>query len=66
MARPPNNIGTTTITISTTPRIKRCLEVLVNTGYYGKNPSEAAERLLARGLEALEDKGKIKVSRAKK
>ena len=53
MARKPNNIETVTITVSTTRPIERYLAKLVSTGLYGKNPAEAAERLVARSIEQL-------------
>jgi hypothetical protein len=53
MPRDPNKIGTVTITISTTPPIKKHLEKLVASGFYGKNAAEAAERIIARGIEQL-------------
>jgi hypothetical protein len=53
MARGPNEIPTVQITISTTPPIKSYLERLVVTGLYGKNAADAAERLVARGIERL-------------
>jgi hypothetical protein len=53
MARTANHISTIQITISTTPPVKRLLEKLVATGLYGKNAAEAAERIVARGLEHL-------------
>jgi Arc/MetJ-type ribon-helix-helix transcriptional regulator len=51
MARARNDLVSVTITISTTPQVRRALERLVATGYYGSNPAAAAERLLARVLE---------------
>jgi len=48
--RPENLTRTVTITISTTPQVKRALEKLVRTGYYGKNPADAAERIIAQRL----------------
>jgi hypothetical protein len=53
MAKSPNTIGTVKITISTTRPVQGYLEKLVLTGFYGKNPAEAAERLLTRTLESL-------------
>jgi hypothetical protein len=53
MARKPNSVATVTITISTTEGIEQYLEDLVSGGLFGKNPAEAAERLVARGLENL-------------
>ncbi len=51
MPRTPNTVKTITITVSTTPPIFAYLEGLVETGLFGKNPAEAAERLIARGIE---------------
>jgi len=53
MARSRNEIATVQITISTTPPVKKHLGRLVETGFYGKNEAEAAERLVARELEHL-------------
>jgi hypothetical protein len=53
MARKPNSVTTVTVTISTTEGILDYLEDLVSGGLFGKNPAEAAERLVARGLESL-------------
>lgn len=51
MPRTPNTVRTVTITISTTPPVYAHLERLVASGLFGKNPAEAAERLIARGIE---------------
>ena len=51
MARKPNDLSTVKITISTTESVQRHLEDLVSGGLFGKNPAEAAERLVARGIE---------------
>lgn len=51
MPRLPNTVKTVTITVSTTPPVHNYLETLVATGLFGKNPAEAAERLIARGIE---------------
>lgn len=59
MAKPPNTIGTIQITISTTQPVQGYLERLVLTGFYGKNPAEAAERLLTRTLETLIKEGTL-------
>ena len=53
MGKSANTIGTVQITISTTQPVQDYLERLVLTGFYGKNPAEAAERVLTRTLEAL-------------
>lgn len=57
MPKSPNTIDTVKITISTTRPVQMLLERLVLTGLYGKNPAEAAERLLARSLEAFTKEG---------
>jgi hypothetical protein len=59
MPKSPNTIETVTITISTTRPVQLLLERLVLTGFYGKNPAEAAERLLSRSIEALTKDGMI-------
>jgi hypothetical protein len=51
MARKPNAVKSVQITVSTTPLVHGYLSALVATGLYGKNPAEAAERLIAKGIE---------------
>ena len=51
MPRTPNKVKTVTITVSTTPPVYDYLENLVATGLFGKNPAEAAERLITKGIE---------------
>jgi hypothetical protein len=51
MARKPNPVKSVQITISTTPLVYGYLSALVDTGLYGKNAAEAAERLIAKGVE---------------
>jgi hypothetical protein len=41
------------VTISTTERIREHLERLVATGMFGKNPAEAAERLVSKGIQEI-------------
>ncbi len=53
MSRRPNSVKTAKITLSTTPQVVAYLERLVTTGLYGKNSADAAERLVARGIETL-------------
>ena len=53
MARKPNSVTTVTVTFSSTEGILDYLEDLVSGGLFGKNPAEAAERLVATGLESL-------------
>lgn len=66
MARKPNSVTTVTITISTTEGIQRYLEDLVSGGLFGKNPAEAAERLVARGLEGLMREGTLNRRRVRR
>jgi len=60
MARTPNRVTTVTITISTTEIVELYLEDLVSSGLFGKNTAEAAERLVARGIETLIREGTLK------
>ncbi|MEW6307322.1 MAG: hypothetical protein AB1705_28035 [Verrucomicrobiota bacterium] len=59
MPRTPNSLKTVTITVSTTPPVYEYLEVLVRSGLFGKNPAEAAERLIARGIEDHLNEGRL-------
>lgn len=59
MPRTPNKVKTVTITVSTTPPVYDYLESLVDTGLFGKNPAEAAERLIARGIEQHMNEGTL-------
>ena len=52
MARPKNTLKTVQITISTTEQVKDLLKALTNTGMYGKNEAETAQRLM---LERIRD-----------
>ena len=54
MARPKNTVQTVQITISTTKPVWDNLQDLVNTGLFGKSPAEAAERLIAKGIQELQ------------
>ena len=54
--RPPNDVDTVALPLSTTPRVVEMLRWLVaNRIGYGKNPSEAADRILSQELERLYD-----------
>jgi len=53
MSKRPNNMETVQITVSTTRPIQVYLERLVLSGFYGKNPAEAAERLISSALKDL-------------
>lgn len=63
--RNKNQLETVQITLSTTPVAIRYLQELVLTGLYGKNHTEAAERLLAATLEDLVRAGHLKRHKAK-
>lgn len=51
MARTKNQIDTVNVTLAMTPKMVEYLKRLVDSGFYGKNHAEAAERLLAHALE---------------
>ena len=53
MARDVNILETITLKISTNPIIEKYLDQLVKKGLYGKNTSEAAERLIAQKINEL-------------
>lgn len=48
-----NKIPTKEIKIRTTPHVHRDLERLVETGYFGKSASEAADLVLREGLRRI-------------
>lgn len=60
MARGKNQLETAGLSISTTPIVIEHLQALVRTGFYGKNHTEAAERILAATLERMVREGQIK------
>jgi hypothetical protein len=60
MARKENSLDSVELRISTNPILKGQLEKLVATGRYGKNATEAAERLIAQVIGALVESGKLK------
>jgi len=59
MPKSANTIDTVQITISTTRPVQGHLERLVLTGLYGKNPADAAERVLTRSIESMLKDGTI-------
>lgn len=65
VGRNRNQLETEQITISTTPIVVAYLQDLVGTGLYGKNHTEAAERVLASTLETMVRGGHLKPRRAK-
>lgn len=59
MARTRNKLPTRPIKASSNPVIVAYLNDLVLTGRYGKTPTEVAERLIAKAIDELVDKGVI-------
>lgn len=59
MPKPPNDIETVQITISTTRPVQRYLEQLVFSGLYGKNRADAAERLVTESIKGLVKDGTL-------
>ena len=59
MARGRNEIDTAKLRLSTTPLVVAYLKELVKTGFYGKNPAEAAERLVSATLHSMVDAGDL-------
>jgi len=57
VARQRNDLPTQELRVSTTPQVIALLRSLVATGLYGKNPAEAAERILAEKLRQLRAEG---------
>ena len=64
MAKPKNRIESVPLQVTTTPQVRKLLEHLVDTGLYGKNVAEAAERLIAHELERRIDEGRLRAARA--
>ncbi len=60
MAKPRNTVESYTLTLTTTPQVRSYLSELVKGGLHGKNVAEAAERLLARGIDELIERGSLK------
>ena len=60
MPRKRNQLETVALTVSTTPPVVEYLGALVGSGLYGKNPAEAAERLIALGIEDLIRQGTLR------
>lgn len=65
MPKRRNSIVSNKISLTTTPVVLAYLEQLVAGGLYGKNNAEAAERLLARGIEALIKDGSLQRASSK-
>jgi hypothetical protein len=60
MARPSNIQESVVIRITTTPVVKRYLQQLVDTGTWGKNVADAAERVVSMSLSDMVDSGKLR------
>jgi hypothetical protein len=60
MGRKENSLDSVELRTSTNLVLKANLEKLVLTGRYGKNWTEAAERLIAEAIGRLIDEGKLK------
>ena len=59
MPRAKNTVETVQITVSTTPQIRDFLQELTETGLYGKNAAEAAERCIAERIRELRKEGEL-------
>jgi hypothetical protein len=60
MPHPPNQLETAHLRISTTKAVVEYLKELVSTGLYGRHHTDAAERLIAQGIERLLEQGMLK------
>jgi hypothetical protein len=60
MPHPPNQLETSQLRISTTKAVVAYLKELVSTGLYGRHHTDAAERLIAQGIERLLEQGILK------
>jgi hypothetical protein len=59
MARPKNALRTIILKLSTNEPLLDYLEELVLGGLYGKNSTEVAERLIAKGIQDLIKEGQL-------
>lgn len=60
MSRTANKVGTLPIKLSTTPKMRIHLEVLVGKELYGKTATEVAQRLLEERIRLLIVEGTLK------
>ena len=51
MSRTPKMLPTRRLKYSGNEKIERYLEDLVRTGFFGRSPEEAAERLISQGID---------------
>ena len=66
MGRRKNILETVSMTIATNQPLVDKLESLISSGLYGKSSTEAAERLIAKGVQELEKEGLINLRKVKK
>ncbi len=66
MARPKNTLETIQITISTTQQVKDSLQLLTETGFYGKNAADTAHALLKERIRELIQQGQLPSPSTKK
>lgn len=66
MARPRNLLKTQRITLSTSEQIGEYLEELANMGLWGKNATDAAERLIADQIRRLIQEGILELRKKEK
>ena len=59
MAKLSNPIPTEQFTISTTPQVGAYLDQLLETGFYGKNRADAAEKLITSTLKQMLRDGEL-------
>jgi hypothetical protein len=60
MPHPSNQLETVPLRISTTKTVVAYLKELVSTGLYGRHHTDAAERLIAHGIQRLLERGALK------
>ena len=60
MARRENVLDSVDLRIASNPMIKGHLEALVRTGTYGKNATEAAERIISEEIRRLLNTGVLR------
>lgn len=59
MARPKNALKTVQLTVAANQPLVEQLDALVSSGLFGKSYTEAAERLIAKGLYELRKEGQL-------
>lgn len=61
--RPKNTVNTFSLNVSTNALIGEYLDKMVLSGHWGKNRSEAAERLLVLAVQHLKTEGAFKLKK---